>query len=159
MMTIIFLVLYQVGSSCVYVVFIASNFKSVSGWYFNDNLGQIFRRLTLFQFGDNYLEINVETRMYMVYLVVPLIAISCIRNLKLLAPFSTIATGLTIASLSLIAYYIFQDMPSLDDRVPVGTAQGISSSFGTVLFAMEAIGIVSNISKHIHNIIYFNVIF
>lgn len=151
MMTNLFLVLYQIGSSCIYVVFIASNLKAVS-----NHLGvspglplicsrRIFNVLTpLLQIGDTYLNNDMDVRMYMVYILIPLILISWVRNLKLLAPFSSIATSLTLVSFTLIFYYIFREAPSFEGREPVGTVKSIPLFFGTVLFAMEAIGMVSN---------------
>lgn len=97
----------------------------------------------MFQAVESYVGVNVDLRLYMTFLLLPLMAISSVRNLKLLAPFSSIAMCMTIASLSLIFYEIFQDMPSFDNRKPVGSIQSISLFFGTVLFAMESIGVVS----------------
>ncbi|CAH1713516.1 proton-coupled amino acid transporter-like protein CG1139 isoform X1 [Aphis gossypii] len=130
MMTNMFLVLYQIGSSCIYVVFIASNLKVV---------------------GDFYLGGNTDVRMYMVYLLIPLILISWVRNLKLLAPFSSIATCMTIVSFTLIFYYIFRESPSFVGREPVGTVNSIPLFFGTVLFAMEAIGMVLPLENEMKN--------
>lgn len=99
-----------------------------------------------FQVGDAYLGGDTDVRMYMVYILIPLILIAWIRNLKLLAPFSSIATCLTIASFTLIFYYIFREAPSFTGREPIGTVKSIPLFFGTVLFAMEAIGMVSTLS-------------
>lgn len=79
----------------------------------------------------------------MVYLLLPLVAISLVKNLKLLAPFSSIATLLSNVSLLIMFYYIMREPLTFADREPVGNAMGMSSFFGTVLFAMEAIGVVS----------------
>lgn len=103
----------------------------------------------MLQVGDAYLGGNTDVRMYMVYILIPLILISWIRNLKLLAPFSSIATCLTIVSFTLIFYYIFREAPSFVDREPVGTVKSIPLFFGTVLFAMEAIGMVSVQNRNI----------
>ncbi|VVC32157.1 Amino acid transporter, transmembrane domain [Cinara cedri] len=131
MITNLFLVLYQIGSSCIYVVFIASNLKAIGDFYLGGTA--------------------VDVRMYMVYILVPLILISWIRNLKLLAPFSSIANCLTIASFSIIFYYIFREAPSFAGREPVGTIKSIPLFFGTVLFAMEAIGMVLPLENEMKN--------
>lgn len=79
---------------------------------------------------------------------VPLIVIACIRNLKLLAPYSSVAAALSLSSFSIILFfYVFREIPSLKTREAVGTIKTIPIFFGTVLFAMEAIGIVSTNSK------------
>lgn len=84
----------------------------------------------------------------MLYLLIPLVLICWIRNLKLLVPFSTVANALTILSFVLIFRYIFDGIPSLKDREPIGNVHGIPLFFGTVLFAMEAIGVVSKLLNY-----------
>jgi len=97
----------------------------------------------MFQLMDNGFGSDKDLRIYMVYLIVPLTAISLIKNLKVLAPFSSVATALAAVSLLIIGYYIFRKPLSFVGREPVGTVQGVWSFFGTVLFAMEAVGVVS----------------
>lgn len=104
---------------------------------------------------DKPLNRDMDLRIYMVYLILPLTAISLIKNLKILAPFSSIATALTTVSLLIISYFIFRAPLSIVNREPVGTIQGTSSFFGTVLFAMEAIGVVST-NRNIFLHAYFN---
>lgn len=115
----------------------------------------MFDDVSRFQVCDFYFHTDTDVRMYMVYILVPLILISWIRNLKLLAPFSSIATGMTLVSFVLIFYYIFRESPSFTNREPVGTIKSIPLFFGTVLFAMEAIGMVSRRARvHCeHNIV------
>lgn len=48
-----------------------------------------------------------------------------IRNLKYLAPFSSIANVATVISFAIIWYYIFRDPLSLDDTHAVGHLRGI----------------------------------
>lgn len=68
-----FLIVYQLGICCVYIVFVAKNVK---------------------EFTDEYTN-NMAIEYYMLILLVPLILLNCIRNLKLLAPFSTLANVIT----------------------------------------------------------------
>lgn len=67
-----FLLIYQLGTCCVYVVFVSSNIKSIV---------------------DLYVEEKTDVRLYMLIILLPLILINWVRNLKYLAPFSTIANG------------------------------------------------------------------
>lgn len=83
-----------------------------------------------------------DVRVYMMYIFVPLVLICWIRNLKLLAPFSTVANIATILSFGITFYYVFTDVPPLSERHAVGEFHGLPLFFGTVLFAMEAIGVV-----------------
>ncbi|XP_039287154.1 proton-coupled amino acid transporter-like protein CG1139 isoform X1 [Nilaparvata lugens] len=124
-----FLLAYQLGSCCIYVVFVASNIKSVM---------------------DDYIE-PMDVRVYMVILLVPLILINWVRNLKYLAPFSSLANILTVISFAITAFYVFQDLPDLSTRAAVGSFKGMPLFFGTVLFAMEAIGVVMPLENEMDN--------
>lgn len=66
-----------------------------------------------------------------------------IRNLKFLAPFSTFANLITMISFGLIAYYIFETPFTIADKHAFGPIKNFPLFFGTVLFALEAIGVVS----------------
>lgn len=79
----------------------------------------------------------------MLILLLPLILINYIRNLKLLAPFSTIANLITFVGLSMILVYMFDDLPPISEREMFGTLRNFSLYFGTTLFALEAVGVVS----------------
>lgn len=79
----------------------------------------------------------------MLFIVIPLILINCVRNLKLLAPFSTLANLITFIGLGIILYYVFVDMPPISERNMAGKLTDYALFFGIVLFALEAIGVVS----------------
>lgn len=79
----------------------------------------------------------------MLILLLPFILINWVRNLKLFAPFSTLANIVTVISFSIIAFYVFSDIPPMSERAAVAPFRGMPLFFGTVLFAMEAIGVVS----------------
>lgn len=66
-----------------------------------------------------------------------------IRNLKFLAPLSTFANFITMISFGLILFYIFETPFKLDDKQAFGEIKNFPLFFGTVLFALEAIGVVS----------------
>lgn len=116
-----FLLAYQIGTCCVYVVFVASNIKDVVDQYYNP----------------------MDIRVYMVICLLPLVLINYVRNLKYLAPFSSLATIITFIGLAITLYYVFQDLPSISERDPVGRVEHWPLFFGTVLFSLEAIGVVS----------------
>ncbi|XP_015435823.1 PREDICTED: proton-coupled amino acid transporter 1 [Dufourea novaeangliae] len=116
----VFLMIYQMGSCCVYTVFIGTNLKTALSSYFPD----------------------ADLRLYMLAILVPLILVNWIRNLKFLAPCSTIANGITFASFGIILYYIFREPLSFENREPIGKVEDFPLYFGTVLFALEAIGVI-----------------
>lgn len=117
-----FLLIYQIGTCCVYVVFVSENIQ-----YVMTN-----------QFG-----ISVTVFEVMLWILIPLILINWVRDLKYLAPFSAIANAVTIVSFGIILYYIFRETPTIEGKVPAGKITEFPLFFGTVLFALEAIGVVS----------------
>ncbi|XP_063701499.1 proton-coupled amino acid transporter-like protein CG1139 [Culicoides brevitarsis] len=117
----IFLIVYQLGTCCVYVVFVSSNIKSIAEFYVGE---------------------EVEIRVIMLIILLPLIFINWIRNLKLLAPFSTFANFVTLITFGIIAYYIFKDPLTLEGKEVAGELKRFPLFFGTVLFALEAIGVI-----------------
>lgn len=115
-----FLIVYQLGICCVYIVFVATNVK---------------------QIADHYWGV-LDVKIHMVILLIPLILLICIRNLKLLAPFSTFANVITFVGLGMILYYVFDDIASPSERDAFGSARNFPLFFGTTLFALEAVGVV-----------------
>lgn len=68
-----FLIVYQAGICCVYVVFVAANVKEMV-----DNLGYV-----------------MDVKIHMVILLLPVMLLMCVRNLKLLAPLSLFSNVIT----------------------------------------------------------------
>uniref|UniRef100_A0A1B6C3V7 Amino acid transporter transmembrane domain-containing protein n=1 Tax=Clastoptera arizonana TaxID=38151 RepID=A0A1B6C3V7_9HEMI len=115
-----FLILYQLGICCVYIMFVASSIKQVVDFYW----------------------MVIDVRIHMVIILLPLILLSFIRNLKRLAPVSQFANIITFAAIGITMYYIFKDLPPMDSVEMVGTASGFILYVGTTLFALEAVGVV-----------------
>ncbi|KAL0279968.1 UNVERIFIED_CONTAM: hypothetical protein PYX00_001406 [Menopon gallinae] len=116
----VFMIVYQLGICCVYIVFVATNIKSVTDYYIQP----------------------IDVRLYMLMLLLPLILINYIRNLKRLAPLSTLANVITFIGLGIVLYYIFDDLPPIDTVEYVGTLKGYPLYVGTTLFALEAVGVI-----------------
>lgn len=116
-----FLLIYQIGTCCVYVVFVSENIHFVLTEHFG---------------------IEIELIHVMLITLLPLILINYVRDLKYLAPFSAIANAVTIISFGMILYYLFRDTPTLEGRSPAGKLANFPLFFGTVLFALEAIGVI-----------------
>ena len=91
---------------------------------------------------DHYCS-ELDVRLYMLFLLLPLILINWVRNLKLLAPFSTFANIVTFVGLGITMYYVFDDIPSPTERNLVGNIFDFPLFIGTTLFALEAVGVVS----------------
>ncbi|CAK9812255.1 Proton-coupled amino acid transporter-like protein CG1139 [Anthophora quadrimaculata] len=125
----LFLMVYQLGSCCVYTVFVATNL-------------QLALKSTL---------PDIDVRLYMLAILLPLILVNWIRNLKFLAPCSTIANCITLVSFGMILYYIFREPLSFKDREIIGNVESFPLYFGTVLFALEAIGVIMPLENEMKN--------
>lgn len=115
----IFLLIYQMGTCCVYIVFISKNLNS---------------GLSSF--------VTLDLKAYMAIALLPLILVNYIRNLKFLAPFSTLANIIMFTGIAIILYFIFREPLSFENRVAFGDVANFPLFFGTVLFALEAIGVI-----------------
>lgn len=133
----VFLVIYQLGICCVYVLFVAKNVKAVA---------------------DQYTPSEISLELYMLMALVPFILINCIRNLKLLAPFSLVSNIFTFISFGMCLYYIFDKLPPISDRPNFGTLYSFPLFFGTTLFALEAVGVVSIAGASTNRVLFANCI-
>lgn len=113
---------YQLGTCCVYTVFIGENVEIVIKEAFG---------------------VYIDMRLIMLVFLLPLIFINYVKNLKFLAPLSTIANIITILSFGIILYYLIKSDITFEGRKPFGDYKLYPLFFGTVLFALEAIGVVS----------------
>ncbi|XP_077301655.1 proton-coupled amino acid transporter-like protein acs [Arctopsyche grandis] len=116
----VFMIVYQLGICCVYIVFVANNIKQICDAYMPE----------------------LDIKLHMCILFLPLIGINCIRNLKLLAPFSTFANVITFVGMALILVYVLQDMKPVSELDMVGYLRNFPLFFGTTLFALEAVGVI-----------------
>ncbi|XP_031630763.1 proton-coupled amino acid transporter-like protein CG1139 [Contarinia nasturtii] len=116
-----FLLVYQLGICCVYIVFIGDNLKSIV---------------------DDFYHTGQKVQVFMLIMLLPIILLNWVRNLKLLAPFSTVANAITVLSFIIICYFIFREPVTLEDRAPIGPVTEFPLFFGVVLFSMEAIGVI-----------------
>ncbi|XP_044734321.1 proton-coupled amino acid transporter-like protein CG1139 [Chrysoperla carnea] len=123
----VFLITYQLGICCVYVMFAAENIKKVC---------------------DPYTPQPYSIVIYCTILLIPLILINSIRNLKLLAPFSSFANVVTFVGLAITLYYILSDFPDLSARHAVGPIGSYALYFGTTLFALEAVGVIISLENN-----------
>ncbi|XP_049812110.1 proton-coupled amino acid transporter-like protein CG1139 isoform X1 [Schistocerca nitens] len=128
-----FLATYQLGICCVYIVFVASNIKQVVDLYFEE----------------------ISVRLYMLMLLLPLILMNWVRNLKLLAPFSTLANVVTFVGLGIVLYFLFDDFPNPATRNYVGELRNFPLFIGTTLFALEAVGVIIAVEGNMKNPVAF----
>jgi proton-coupled amino acid transporter len=100
------------------------------------------------QVVDEYHDPALDVRLYMLLLLPPLILINWVRSLKLLAPFSSFANVVTFVGLGVTLYYVFDGIPSPEERRWTGNVVDLPLFIGTTLFALEAVGVVSQASRN-----------
>lgn len=122
-----FLVVDLIGCCCVYNVFVASNLKQII---------------------EHYYDMDFDLRVYICMLLLPLIAINSIRSLKYLMPFSLIANILIATGMGITMYYILSDIPAVTERKAISDIQHLPMFFGTVIFALEGIGVVMSLENN-----------
>ncbi|CAB3241158.1 unnamed protein product [Arctia plantaginis] len=115
---------------CVYVVFIGSSLKEVM---------------------DVYAPGSLSIQAYCALTLVPLVLICQIRNLKYLVPFSGCANVMLLVVICITSYYVFSDLPSIEDRDLVAGIGTWPLFLSTVVFAMEGIGLVMPVENEMKN--------
>jgi len=120
---------YYFGNT-VYVVFVASSFKQVI---------------------DMNANIDLNIRLYILLLAIPLVPLGIIRTLKYLVPFSALATAFIMFGLAITLWYTLTDLPPLETRHQFSSVKQLPLFFSTVLFAMEGIGTVLPIENSMKN--------
>ncbi|KAG5873023.1 Proton-coupled amino acid transporter-like protein pathetic [Gonioctena quinquepunctata] len=114
-------VTYFMICSC-YSVLIAENFNYVANYYMG---------------------YEVEIRITIAILLIPLILLAYVPNLKSLAPVSMVANGFMAIGLGITMYYLVADLPSVSERELVTSSiSTLPVSISIIIFAIEAIGVV-----------------
>lgn len=121
-----FLVIDLLGCCCIYLVFVATNVQQVVNVYM-----------------DNALSV----RMWIMIVSAPLVFMCLVRNLKFLTPFSMIANILMFVGIVITFVYMFTDLPAPAERVGVVSPTQWPLFFGTVIFALEGIGVVMSLEN------------
>lgn len=111
-----------IGCCCVYIVFIT------------DNIGKVVDHHT----GNHW-----DPRIYMALCLPPLLIFAFVRNLKYLAPFSMVANCLIAVGMGITFYYIFRDTSKFQTVPAFSSFDKLPLFFGTAIFALEGIGVVS----------------
>ncbi|KAJ8919889.1 hypothetical protein NQ315_006418 [Exocentrus adspersus] len=120
-------VTYFATCSC-YSVIIAKNFNYVA---------------------NHYLGYQVEVRITISMLLIPLIFLAYVPNLKYLAPVSMVANIFMAIGLGITFYYLVVDMPPVSERALVNEDfSKFPIFFSITIFAIEAIGVVMPLENH-----------
>ncbi|CAO1407954.1 unnamed protein product [Diamesa hyperborea] len=109
------------SAGCVYIVFVANTFHEVCNYLF---------------------AINLNIRIYILIIMIPILFIGQIRVLKFLVPFSATANVFILVTFAIVLYYIFKEPLVFSDLPLVVSWTKWPLFFATVIFAMEGIGAV-----------------
>ena len=127
----VFICITQLGGNSVYVLFIVTSIK---------------------QLCENLADLDWSFYYYVLLLWLPIVLLCLLRNLRLLAPVTVVATVCELYALATVFYYIFRD--PLPDVSSVPAAVSISKLplfFGTAIFTFEGIGIVLPLENRMKN--------
>lgn len=116
-------IIYQLGACCVYVLFVAVNIKALI---------------------DECTASDVPLQLYLLCLFVPFLLLILVRNLKYLAPLNLISDAFSLISFSICFYHICRNLPPITDRPLYNNIYTYPLFFGTCLFALDTIAIVSD---------------
>ncbi|XP_071369454.1 proton-coupled amino acid transporter 1 [Centroberyx affinis] len=134
----LFLIITQLGFCCAYFVFLSDNVKQVveaaNTTTFNCHVNLTNQTQVLVP--------SFDSRLYMLCFLPAIILLVFTPNLKYLAPFSLVANLVMTASLVLIYFYSFANIPYPIDLPKVGRAKDYPLFFGMAIFAFEGIGVV-----------------
>ncbi|XP_050315645.1 proton-coupled amino acid transporter-like protein pathetic [Anthonomus grandis grandis] len=95
---------------------------------------------------EPYMEVNI--RLTIAALLIPLILLAYVPNLKYLAPCSMIANVCMGIGLAITFYYLVTDIPPITDRRMVGEVTTLPISVAITIFAIEAIGVIMPLENH-----------
>lgn len=126
----LFLVIDLLGCCCVYLVFVAKNTRQVVEFYYNPGW---------------------DIQLYILATYPFIILMNTITNLKYLAPLSMIANCFIATSIGISFYYIFQQLPPFNTVPAVAPIEKMPLFFGTVIFALEGIGVVMSLENNMEN--------
>lgn len=115
------MITFQLGVCCIYMIFVADNAKDI-------------------------IELHIEhipVEGVMLIFIGPFILINCIPNLKIMAPFSILSLILEIIAFIMMLEQICQDLPPVYSRPLFTELKKIGMFFGTALFAVESLPVVS----------------
>ncbi|XP_019890667.1 proton-coupled amino acid transporter-like protein CG1139 [Musca domestica] len=124
-----FLCLHHFGVCCIYILFVADNIKQIVDHYFYE----------------------FDFHIHVLALAGPMIIIFMIRDLKHLIPLNVTANILLLLAFVFILAYIVNDLPPLRERTMINKIHNYPLFFGSVLFAMESIGVIIAIEHEMAN--------
>lgn len=136
-MVSIFLIISQLGFCCVYYVFIPTNIKQVIDFYHPVN--------------------SFSIEILMCILLVPLILFCLIKDLKILAPFSTLANAFMIVGVIVILFELVSgEQKPFSELKMISPFQNISVFYSSAIYAFEGISLILPVYSKMQTQEYFS---
>ncbi|XP_049860588.1 proton-coupled amino acid transporter-like protein CG1139 [Schistocerca gregaria] len=132
----------------------------VATYYSGITIFTIFIAATLKQIGDYHSTSEAtrfDIRIYTVMLAPLLLAKGQLRHLETLVPFSMLANLCIVTGFAVTLYYMFVDLPPLEDRrlVP-SSVTALPVFLTTTIYAMEGVGAVMPVENNMRNPTHFS---
>lgn len=105
---------------------------------------------------DYFFEADINVRVIMIYLIIPLVVLCWIPNLKYLVPCSAITNCVNAVGICTILYDTVREFPSISARKSMGDVASIPLFLGTILFTLNATGIIMPLKNEMENPKKFN---
>lgn len=144
----LFLIVTQLGFCCVYFVFVAVNIQEIVAHYY----------------------IKLDTRVYLILMLIPMVLLNLVKNLKYLTPvslfasiltasgeylirisFNSILTNYFILGLGICFFYLLHDLPRTDSVPAFASWAKLPLYFGTAIYAFEGIGVILPLENNMKN--------
>ena len=133
----IFLIISQLGFCCVYYVFIPTNIKQVIDFYHPVN--------------------SFSIEILMCILLVPMILFCLIKDLKILAPFSTLANTFMIVGVIVILFELVTgEQKPFSELKMISPFQNISVFYSSAIYAFEGISLILPVYSKMQTQEYFS---
>lgn len=133
---------------------------------YRQNSVYVIQTAICFQVADTHtpVEWHLPVRAWILALAIPLVPLGIIRSLRLLVPFSAIATAFILVGLGCTMSWVVTGaslfagdgalaaavpLPDIGSRPWIAPVGNMPLFFATVLFAMEGIGTVSTTIKYV----------
>jgi len=128
----VFLIISQLGFCCVYYVFIPTNIKQVVDYYQPAN--------------------TISIEIYMCFLLLPLIVFCMVKDLRILAPFSTFANFLMIFGMIVIMFELVTDDVKPFSQIDlVANYEDWPKFYSSAIYAFEGISLVLPVYNEMRN--------
>jgi solute carrier family 36 (proton-coupled amino acid transporter) len=128
----VFLIISQLGFCCVYYVFIPTNIKQVVDYYQPAN--------------------TISIEIYMCFLLLPLVLFCMVKDLKILAPFSTFANVLMIFGMIVIMFELVTgDVKPFSQIDLVASYEDWPKFYSSAIYAFEGISLVLPVYNEMRN--------